>query len=246
MSSRGSATRTAGGKHSVFLDPAQARQLADDARADLVLPTVTTDGGVTTVTVPAVGDVTPEQRDAYARAAADGITAAAPRTCGWVVDLRGNTGGDMYPMLAGVSALLPDGTAFTMVDADGRATKVAIRPDGVDVLGQVTSVGERAKVAGAPVAVLQDGRTGSSGEAVLTSFRGLGTVASFGEPSAGYASANMVHRLDDGALLVLTVAHFVDRDGTELPEAPLAPDHEVAAAQAPDAARAWLGEQGCA
>ena len=44
-------------------------------------------------------------------------------TCGWVVDLRFNTGGNMWPMLAGVGPILGEGSPGRFVDADG-AVKV--------------------------------------------------------------------------------------------------------------------------
>ncbi|MBO0919845.1 S41 family peptidase [Cellulomonas sp. zg-ZUI222] len=239
------ATRVAGGPHSVFLTPQEALDLDGQATQEFREPTVTTADGVTTVTVPAFGSASSDLRDRYARAAADGIAAAAPGTCGWVVDLRGNTGGDMHPMLAGVSALLPDGTAFELVERDGRAMAVTIRSDGVELAGHVTSVGSRAKVTGAPVAVLQDGLTGSSGEAVLTAFRGLDGVESFGEPSYGYTSGNASYSLYDGALMLVTVHTYVDRDGTDLGERPVEADHAVPADDADEAARSWLAQQGC-
>jgi carboxyl-terminal processing protease len=40
--------------------------------------------------------------------------------CGWIVDLRENTGGNMWPMLAGLGPILGDGKAGTFVDADGQ------------------------------------------------------------------------------------------------------------------------------
>ncbi len=239
------ATLAAGGPHSFFLTPQETRDVDAQASQTFREPTVTTTDGVTTVTVPAFGSVSSDLRDRYARAAADGIAAAAAGTCGWVVDLRGNTGGDMHPMLAGVSALLPDGTAFELVERDGEATAVTVRSDGVEMAGQVTSVGPRTKVTGTPVAVLQDGLTGSSGEAVLTAFRGLDGVTSFGQPSVGHTSGNVPHRLYDGALLVVTVSRYVDRDGTDLGERPVEADHDLRPDRADEAARSWLAQQGC-
>ncbi len=40
-------------------------------------------------------------------------------TCGWVVDLRRNMGGNMWPMLAGVGPILGEGEAGAIVFADG-------------------------------------------------------------------------------------------------------------------------------
>lgn len=104
-------------------------------------------------------------------------------------------------------------------------------------------VGARKKVTGAPIAVLQDEWTASSGEAVLASFRGLDGVRTFGTDSAGYTSANVSHTLFDGATIVLTESLYVDRTGRNYEEGAIAPDERSTDAEAD--ARAWLGEQGC-
>jgi len=40
---------------------------------------------------------------------------------GWIIDLRGNSGGNMYPMLAGLSSLLGEGVLGYDVYPDGRS-----------------------------------------------------------------------------------------------------------------------------
>lgn len=237
------ATAVAGGKHSFFLTPHQAGRYAADSTAEYESPTVSTEGGVTTVQLPPLGEVSPELRQNYAQVAADEVAAAAPASCGWVIDLRGNTGGDMHPMLAGISALLPNGTALTLQARGGYTAAVDITDDGVTVNSTDTSVDQHHKITGVPIAVLQDERTGSSGEAVLTAFRGLPGVESFGAPSAGYTSGNSIHRLYDGAVLGVTGSVYVDRNGIALNEEPIPPDHP--ADDPAEKAREWLSARGC-
>jgi carboxyl-terminal processing protease len=56
----------------------------------------------------------------YVMLAQDAIrTADQVRTCGWIVDLRNNNGGNMWPMLAGVGPILGEGVAGSFVDPDG-------------------------------------------------------------------------------------------------------------------------------
>ena len=113
------------------------------------------------------------------------------------------------------------------------------------------SVGPRTQRDGAPIAVLQDRSTSSSGEAVLAAFRGLPNARSFGQSSSGYGSGNATHVLSDGSRLTLTAAEFVDRGGEVLGDRPVDPDLPIRrdggggtdAAQA--AARIWLQERGC-
>ena len=129
--------------------------------------------------------------------------------------------------------------SFTVPSDEGDTTNCAVsRP------GEQTST-SAAKVNDLPIAVLQDDLAASSGEAVLTAFRGLDNVQSFGIPSAGYSSANAIHSLYDGALIVLTGSVYVDRDGVNLDERAIEPAIEVAGSLAGQAAVEWLNRQGC-
>ena len=124
-------------------------------------------------------------------------------------------------MYAGLSPLLPDGTALSFVSRMG-TTDVTI--DGNSVTGggtPTTTSGGKLEV---PVAVLTDAITASSAEATLLAFRGLDNVRTFGEPTAGYASANMVIDYPDGRSLMLTTAKDKARTGEEFAEDPIAPD----------------------
>ncbi len=98
------------------------------------------------------------------------------------------------------------------------------------------------------MAVLVDGRTASSGEAVLISFLGARDVRTFGEPTAGYATANEGFTLPDGATLAITTALMADRTGRSYGNTPIAPDTPVSSSgdtgdRVLDAAIAWLTEQ---
>ncbi len=238
------AADVAGGNHSFFLTPDEAVDSADSAATGFRAPAVTVDGSVATVVVPEIGSVSEELQQRYADVAAADVAAAAPDVCGWVIDLRDNTGGNMYPMLSGLSPLLPNGTAMHFRTAFGAEMDVTVQDDGVGMNGNsIISVEEAPKVTDQPIALLQSERTASSGEAVLTAFRGLDPVESFGSDSAGYTSGNTVHTLYDGAELVLTNSVYVDRDGVNLDEKPIRPDHPTDAAE--DDARQWLADADC-
>lgn len=236
------ATRAAGGKHSSFRPPAESPGIET---VTSTLPAVSVTDGVGVVTLPELVDPDERAQQDYADVVATGIAAHADEVCGWIVDVRGNGGGNMYPMLSGVSALLPDGPALSFRTRSGDATTVTVQDDGVGLEGQtVVAVSSRGKITGAPVAVLQDAGTGSSAEAVVTAFRGIDGVRSFGSPTAGYTSANLPIPLADGARIILTQSIYVDRTGTEFPEVPISPD-EAAPGDAVEAARTWIGAQGC-
>lgn len=146
---------------------------------------------------------------------------AAAEVCGWIVDLRGNGGGNMWPMLAGVGPLFGDtilGGFSTGANADKWYYKdgiSAILPgDGpLSVASQITVPPLAPVPTDQPVAVLFDGETGSSGEAVAIAFSGRPNSKSFGTRSAGVATVNRGARLPDGANMVVTTGFNADRTG---------------------------------
>lgn len=206
------AITAAGGKHSkIFTAEAEDAVESTD-------PSVTFEDGVLRATVPAIGRH--DDGQAYADTLVKGLT-SHPGACAAVVDLRGNGGGDMGPMYAGLSPLLPDGVALSFVSRMG-TTDVTI--DGNSVTGGGTPTATSGGKLEVPVAVLIDGDTASSGEATLLAFRGLTNVRTFGTPTAGYASANTVLDYPDGRSLMLTIAKDKARTGEEFAEDPIAPD----------------------
>jgi C-terminal processing protease CtpA/Prc len=143
-------------------------------------------------------------------------------TCGWIVDLRHNIGGNMWPMIAGIGPVLGEGDVGGFLDADSAITMwyyaygaAGVRaPSGEQrVLTQLSREPYRLASPGAPVAVLYGPVTASSGEALAVAFRGRPLARSFGQPTAGLSTANSTYRMSDGALLVITNAIDVDRDG---------------------------------
>ena len=150
--------------------------------------------------------------------------------CGWIIDLRGNSGGNMWPMLAGVGPVLGDSTVGSFV-APGGIKQMWGYQNGQALLNQEVAVSVtpayQVKRSLPPVAVLTNGQTASSGEAITVAFRGRPHTRSFGGPTYGVPTANATIPLSDGALLVLTVALDSDRTGQTYEHA-IPPDQEVA------------------
>jgi carboxyl-terminal processing protease len=224
--------------------PAQA-SLAPRAKPEPALPDGELLDRVAVIRVPALS------RDkGFARryategnAAVRRLAAAAPR--GWVVDLRDNTGGDMWPMLAAIGALLVPGVLGYFVEPDGRRQEWRYRrrfsvrhQRHVELDGRpmIRMPGPR-RGRRQPLAVLTSDRTASAGEAVLVAVRSQRAVRSFGAPTAGLTSANKVFTLSDGTRLVITHAFYGDAAG-QLVDGPVIPDQ--AADDAMAAARAWI------
>lgn len=128
--------------------------------------------------------------------------------CGWIVDLRENGGGNMWPMLAALRPFLGDGAIGSFVGSGGEHTTWRAGA-GVDAEPPAAL----RSLESAPVAVLHGSRTASSGEAVTIAFRGRPHTRSFGQPTAGLSNANSMFPLPDGSMLNLTVALDADRNG---------------------------------
>ncbi|MFP7365612.1 S41 family peptidase [Corynebacterium callunae] len=228
--------KTAGGKHSALIVPGRI----SPERQSAPLPEVTTQEGIATLTLPP----TDQQWDGqeYANAAAEPLVKSIQGgACGVIVDLRENTGGDLGPMLAGVSALLPDGEVLWF-SSSGGDSPVTIKGNAVSGGGTPTKASAQGKFR-VPTALLIDEKTASSGEATLLSFRGLDQSKTFGLPTAGFATANMTFEMPDGARVMLTVAQNKTRTGETFGEDPIVPDQLTAFPER--AAREWLRTQGC-
>jgi len=141
--------------------------------------------------------------------------------CGWIVDLRDNSGGNMWPMLLGMAPLLrtsvvnnEDVGSFETAQGPERwtLTATAVQRAGKPVLDFGQS-GYVLRQPGAPVAVLFGPRTGSSGEASVLAWRGRAQTRSFGQPTAGVSTGNDVRTLADGSRLLLTTTVMRDRNG---------------------------------
>src|SRR5690606_30832384 len=228
-----------GDGHSFFIPSSTARQ-ADTAGVAVRPPVVKLlDGGVGYVLLPGfVGQDEGEGRS-FSRQimdARDGIAARASR--GWIVDLRRNSGGNMWPMLAALQPLLGDGPIGGVRDRQGRFHdwRQMRKPD--------ERRGQASALQGARVAILLGADTASSGEAVAVAFHGRPGTRSFGRPTFGQSSSNATYRLPDGSRIALTTAVDVDRNGVAF-GGRVHPDEATEPRQenddpALDAARAWL------
>lgn len=203
----GEVLRQAGGEHSGLVPP--GRRSRPGARS---LPTASLVEGHAVLVLPSCpGDV----RSVRAYTAAGGqAVQSLPPAKGWVVDLRGNSGGSMWPMLAVALPLLHgDRDIGAFVTRDGSRTPWRARGRRVGTGHWANARGRGPLRLPGPVAVLTDRRTASSGEAVAVAFRGLSTVRSYGSATWGFSTGNQTVRLPDGTLLVITTCSFADRTG---------------------------------
>mgnify|MGYP000856334194 CR=1 FL=1 len=231
------ALKVAGGKHSFLTTDEQRKE--DETLFEL--PTSQADGGVITVHLPGYSG-TSEQGQQYADTVANALTASG--ACGAIIDLTMNDGGDMGPMLAGLSPLLPNGEVVTFNTSLGDMV-VTLEGGSVKGGGTPTKTDAGATKLNIPVAIITSTDTASSGEQALLAFRGLDNVRVFGQPSAGYASVNQGFPLYGGLLMQLTVGETIARTSEHFGEIPIDPDEVVSLDEAPTTAREWLASKGC-
>lgn len=103
---------------------------------------------------------------------------------GWVVDLRRNTGGNMWPMIAGIGPLLGEDawlafvTPYVKETAFYREGQAGLLPETVLASVEQPYI---LRYPRPPVAVLTGPLTSSSGEFTALAFRGRPRTRSFGE-----------------------------------------------------------------
>ncbi|HEY4049684.1 MAG TPA: S41 family peptidase [Acidobacteriaceae bacterium] len=157
---------------------------------------------------------------------------------GWIIDLRGNTGGNMWPMITGIGPILGEGVVGSFVAADGKipwfyqdgksGTRDTAGLETVSLNLQDTPLRVTPLAA---VAVLVDSSTASSAEAVSIAFHGRDVTRFFGQHTAGKSNAVQPFKLPDGAELYLTTAIDADRTGKAFPDG-LTPDEVLPAVDA--------------
>ena len=224
------AAKVAGGKHS-YLMPADKAQAREKRSNEEVSPTATIrEDGICMIHLPAFAG-NDENSLRYARTVLDSIPDTVKGVC---IDLRGNHGGNMYPMIAAVHRFLPDDIflKFKM-----RRRFQSVMPINKEFVAKIVGIDIEPRI-NCPVAILTDEATASSGEAVLLSFRGLDNARVFGFPTAGYASANESIIFYNGSILALTVSCDIARTGEIFCEDPIAPDVETVSPE--EDALSWL------
>jgi C-terminal processing protease CtpA/Prc len=152
--------------------------------------------------------------DQYAEAVQRAIRSAdRPGLVGWIVDLREDRGGNMWPMIAGLGPIFGEGVIGWIV-YNNREYEREYRD------GAALSLNEAFARVAAPytlirpmpkVAVLTADTTNSAGEAIAVFFKGRPNTRSFGAPTCGHHHLLQDFRMTNGATLTLKVAHSADR-----------------------------------
>ena len=155
---------------------------------------------------------------------------------GWIIDLRMDLGGNMWPMLAGLGPLIGDGKVGSFVQSQNWYIKNGNAYLDDNRLASATSPCQIRP--NSKIAVLIGPLTQSSGEAVAISLAGRKNTRSFGEPTGGYVTANLTHELGRATLMVAAFWE-ADRNGHTYMEK-LQPDVPVDAERIIPTALQWL------
>lgn len=158
-----------------------------------------------------------DQVDASQRVREELLKATRINSCGLILDFSFNQGGNMWPMVIGLSPLLHNGKLGAFVGPENSRTEIE-KIDGAIFLSggphflnyklEESDIGKLNAIA-----IVLGSLTSSSGEITPMLFIGQDNVETFGEKTSGYTSANQVFRLSNGGTLLLTTSQTEDRSG---------------------------------
>jgi carboxyl-terminal processing protease len=154
-------------------------------------------------------------------------------TCGWIIDLRRNYGGDIWSYMAAIGPILGEGDVggFVYLDAtrelwkyeDGKVFWGREERDESLVEGPLYKL----KNPMPPVALLTSRATMAAGELAVITFQGRPKVRTFGEPTGGTPFLAFWTGLSDGANMSVSGAYSMDRTG-RIYKGSIEPDQVVA------------------
>ncbi|ETC99224.1 peptidase S41 [Asaia sp. SF2.1] len=219
--------------HSFVFEPSQKRAREDHEVEVPALEEVSPRIGI--IKMPGLVTASSLAQQAYARAG-NVAFARVPTASGWIVDLRQDHGGNMWPMLQALYPLFGKDTLGYFEDRTGRRSEAWRAVD----RKPLTDTASGPDLSQIPVAVLVGHGTASAGEAVAIAFKGRPHTRLFGQATYGQTNANRTFMLPDGGMLLVASSFELDRHGTRY-RGPLQPDILTADPRAfPTVAIDWL------
>jgi len=170
------------------------------------------------------GDITVVKIAAFTKGVGDAVRDAvrdAPAGAGFILDLRGNSGGLVAEAVTTASAFL-DGGLVATYDVDGEQQALHADPG-----GDTTR----------PLVALVDGGTMSAAELLTGALQDRGRAVVVGSRTFGKGSVQMPSRLPGGSVAELTVGHYRTPSGRTVDGRGITPDLEVEGADSSDVVR---------
>jgi C-terminal processing protease CtpA/Prc len=206
--------RAVGDNHSFYITEEKMKNFSQQQRENLDFSYKILEGDIAYLSVPGFLSVDGKVIDSFANAIHNAIREmdSSITIKGWVVDLRKNTGGNMWPMVLGLSPLIGVGETPGYFKTAGSKTaspwKITSPVNFITLSAPYSLKNENSKVA-----ILYSKRTASSGEMTAIAFIGKINTRSFGTLTAGYTTANSIYHLSDGNIFVMASSYSVDRNG---------------------------------
>ena len=132
---------------------------------------------------------------------------------GIIIDLRGNPGGYLDAVIDVAGFFLEEGVVVNMVDNEGQHTSYSVEPNEM-----VTDL---------PLVVLVDGFSASGSEVLAGALQDYGRATIAGGVTFGKGSVNVLHQLEDGSGLYITISRWLTPDGRLIEGEGLYPDYEL-------------------
>ncbi len=135
---------------------------------------------------------------------------------GWIVDLRNNTGGWEYPMIAGLGPLLGEGILAYEVNRDGKIeneysyaklNKKSIMTKQIALIDSVVTFNEKPSIV-----VLIGNETGSAGELLTLCFLDNPNTILVGTPTNGVPTGIAGFFMPDSTMICVTSSVFKNRN----------------------------------
>ena len=136
---------------------------------------------------------------------------------GWIIDLRFNSGGNVFPMLTALYHFLGDRTLYNCIDRENQLKSEVRLNNGIihdteDGMDRATIIPSNKPDLEVPIAMITGILTASAGELIPISFSGRSNILSIGEPTAGLTTANSLTQLPFEVKITLTSSFMADRN----------------------------------
>ena len=170
------------------------------------------------IRVPSVQIYDPTQINSYAQSLSDIVTELSSKCKkGFIIDLRLNGGGNLYPMLSGLSQFLGNQPIAYETDINDSIIRTWELKNGNFVIGgyQATDIKtkHKSKLQSIPIVVLIGPVTKSSGSMTAIAFKGRPNTYFIGEPTAdGYTTSNGYFQFAPSLTLNFATNFVADRN----------------------------------